>query len=116
MSEAFMTVFGNPWVIFFGLCFLCAMAIILLFVYMPRAEENMRLRRIIKAQHERIVELSEGSSKAEIEHKNKIDEMKSEYIADIGELTSELAAQRGRANQNASRADQLARAAERRSA
>ena len=112
MGEAFMTVFGNPWVVFFGLCFLCAMAIILLFVYMPRAEENLRLRRIIKAQHDRIVELSEGSSKAEIDHKNKIDEMKNEYIADIGELTSELAATQGRAAQNAHRADQIARAAQ----
>ena len=116
MNEAFQKVFGNPWVTFAGLVFLCAMAIILLFVYMPRMDELLRLRRIIDRQRKRIKELSEGSTRAEIDHETKLDAMKGEYLSDIGELTSELAAQRGRAEQNASRADQLARAAERRSA
>lgn len=116
MNEAFLKVFGNPWVTFAGLVFLCAMAIILLFVYMPRMDELLRLRRIIDRQRKRIKELSEGSTRAEIDHETKLDAIKGEYLSDIGELTSELAAQRGRAKQNASRADQLARAAERRSA
>ena len=116
MNEAFLKVFGNPWVTFFGLVFLCAMAIILLFVYMPRMDELLRLRRIIDRQRKRIKELSEGSTRAEIDHETKLDAMKGEYLSDIGELTSELAAQRGRAAQNASRADQIARAEERRSA
>ena len=116
MNEAFLKVFGNPWVTFAGLVFLCAMAIILLFVYMPRMDELLRMRRIIDRQRRRIKELSEGSTRAEIDHETKLDAMKGEYLSDIGELTSELAAQRGRAAQNASRADQLARAAERRSA
>lgn len=116
MNEAFLKVFGNPWVTFVGLVFLCAMAIVLLFVYMPRMDELLRLRRIIDRQRKRIKELSEGSTRAEIDHETKLDAMKGEYLSDIGELTSELAAQRGRAAQNASRADQLARAAERRSA
>ncbi len=114
--EALQSTFSSPFVLVPALFLLLILSVVLLAVYCPRAEDINRLRRIIDEQHKRIVELSEGSSKAEIDHKNKIDKMKNEYIADIGELTSELAAQRGRANQNARRADQIARAAERRSA
>lgn len=112
MNEAFLKVFGNPWVTFAGLVFICAMAIILLFVYMPRMDELLRLRRIIDRQRKRIKELSEGSTRAEIDHETKLDAMKGEYLSDIGELTSELAATQGRAAQNAHRADQIARAAQ----
>lgn len=112
MREAFEETFANPWFVFISMFFLIALSVALLLIYMPRMEEVLRLRRIIKAQHARIVELSEGSTRAEIDHKTKLDAMKGEYLSDIGELTSELAATQGRAAQNAHRADQIARAAQ----
>ena len=114
--EALQRTVASPFVLVPALFLLLILSVVLLAVYCPRAEENQRLRKIIIAQHERIVELSEKSTAAQLEHEQKIEAMKGEYIADIGELTSELAAQRGRAEQNASRADQIARATERRSA
>lgn len=114
--EALQRTFSSPFVLVPALFLMLILSVVLLAVYCPRAEENQRLRKIIIAQHARIVELSEKSTAAQIDHERKIEEIKGEYIADIGELTIELAVQRGRAAQNAHRADQLARAAERRSA
>ena len=114
--EALQSTVASPFVLVPALFLLLILSVVLLAVYCPRAEENQRLRKIIIAQHERIVELSETSAAAQLEHERTVEAMKGEYIADIGELTSELAAQHGRAAQNASRADQIARAAERRSA
>lgn len=114
--EALQRTVASPFVLVPALFLLLILSVVLLAVYCPRAEENQRLRKIIIAQHARIVELSEKSTAAQLEHERTVETIKGEYIADIGELTSELAAQRGRAEQNASRADQIARAAERRSA
>ena len=114
--EALQSTFSSPFVLVPALFLLLILSVVLLAVYCPRAEDINRLRRIIDEQHKRIVELSEKSTAAQLEHERTVEAIKGEYIADIGELTSELAAQRGRAEQNASRADQIARAAERRSA
>lgn len=104
---------NNPFLII-SLCLTFGMiGLLLLFVFMPRVEEINRLRRIIDEQHARIDQLSKDSTAAEIAHQKKLDSMKGEYIADIGELTSELAASNGRAAQNASRAEQIARAKDR---
>ena len=107
------TILNNPVIVLPAIYVFFVLAVVLLFVYIPRAEEINRLRRIIDEQHARIDQLSKDSTAAEIAHQKKLDSMKGEYIADIGELTSELAASNGRAAQNASRAEQIARAKDR---
>lgn len=103
-------ILNNPFVVLTAIFLLFAVSVVLIFIYIPRAEEIARLRRIIDEQHARIDQLSKESTAAELQHQKTVDQMMGEYIADIGELTSELAATSGRAAQNASRAKQIAKA------
>lgn len=103
-------IFENPFVIIPAVYLTLGIMLILLLVYLPRADEIERLRRIIDEQHARIDQLSKDGTAAEIAHEKQINAIKGEMLADIGDLTFELAASNGRAAQNASRAKQIARA------
>ena len=105
-----MDILNNPWFIVPCTIAFIVLAIILLFVYMPRTQEIRRLQAIIDHQHETITRQAVDGANAANAHKRE----KEELIADIGEMSSQVIAAQGRENQAASRADQIARAASQR--
>lgn len=102
--------FSNPFIVIPAVYLFLTIMVLLLFVYLPRADEIARLRRIIDEQHARIDQLSKDGTAAEIAHNEEVKRIKGEMLADIGDLTFELAASNGRAAQNANRAKTIARA------
>lgn len=101
--------FQNPW--FVGSCLvgLITISIVLLCVYLPRVKEIRRLEAIIEHQRETIDWTARRGVHAENEHKKE----KEGLIADIGEMSMKILEAQGRENQASTRADQIARGAER---
>lgn len=83
------SIFENPWFTAPVLIALIVIISVLLFVYMPRAEEIQQLRKRIARQAAVINSMSKDQTRAELEHVADLEQMRGDHALNVKSIEAE---------------------------
>ena len=84
------SIFDNPWFVAPALTLLVIVTVVLLFVYLPRADEIKRLKKRIRELREKVDSMSRQQTKAELEHVADMEQIRGDRAADAKEFAEKL--------------------------
>lgn len=100
------SIFENPWFTAPVLVALIVIISVLLFVYMPRAEEIRQLKKRIARQAALINSMSKGQAQAELEHVADLEQLRSDHALNVKSIEAEAADAEARAQNAEARTQQ----------
>lgn len=83
------SIFENPWFTAPVLVALIVIISVLLFVYMPRAEEIRQLKKRIARQAALINSMSKGQARAELEHVADMEQLRGDHALNVKTIEAE---------------------------